>query len=50
MKTLSQIPVVFAMVAAAFFGLLSTAEAAEAANKQTKLSKEVIKHEDGKDR
>jgi len=50
MKTLSQIPVVFAMVAAVLFGPLSTPEAAEAANKQTKLSKEVIKHEDGKDR
>src|SRR5260370_31250438 len=50
MRTFSQIPVVFAMVAAAFFGPLSTSEAAEAANKQTKLSKEVIKHEDGKDR
>ncbi len=47
MKTFSQIPVVFAMVAAALFGPLSTSEAAEAANKQTKLSKEVIKHEDG---
>ncbi len=50
MKTLRQISVVFAVVAAAHFGPRSTSAAADAATNQNKLSKEVIKREGGKDR